>query len=390
MFGALVLILAVRRHAVLPAVGVPAAYRDLYVTLSNQVGSAEAQLTPLHPERGRPPLYAAELLPANCNRGEALLQAGAITGVQLYLDRLKQLGVKGVTLPIGYPLLVDRFPRSAEYLQFYRQVVAEVRNRGMTLDIESAVMFANSPFSPVRWDYSSLTLSDVAGERHDMIAKIVSQLAPDYINLGSEPDTEAQLTTFAQLKNPATYAQHLGQIIQGVNRGQTKIGAGIGTWDSLSFLEAELQLPIDFISLHIYPLDSASAATAIEACSRARESGKRIIVDEAWLFKQRPGEMATVAADTTIFARDAFEFFAPLDQQFLHYVDDLARAEGIEFISPFWSTYFFAYIPYTTATASLPYADVVSQVNAAAVQNLTTGAYSSTGRYYASLAAGRP
>jgi hypothetical protein len=390
MLAAIVLILAVRRHAVTPPVGVPAAYRDLYSTLTDQLAAAEAQLTPLHPESGPQPVYAAELLPANCNRGEALLQPGAITGVQLYLDRLRQLGLNGVTLPIGYPLLADRFPRSAEYLQFYRLVAAEVRNRGMTLDIESAVMFANSPFSPVRWDYSTMTIADLARERHDMIAKIVTELAPDYINLGSEPDTEAQLTTFTQLNTPAGYSQHLGAIIQGVDRGRTKIGAGIGTWDNLAFLDAEVLLPLDFIALHIYPLTSANAATAIDACDRARAHQKRIIVDEAWLFKQRPGEPATVAADTAIFSRDAFAFFGPLDQQFLHYLDDLARAEGIEFISPFWSGYLFAYVQYNQATGSLAYSDLVGQVNAAVVQNLINGAYSSTGRYYGSLAAGHP
>jgi hypothetical protein len=390
MLAAIVLMLAVRRHAIAPPVGVPAQYRDLYSTLAEQVAAADAQLAPLHPERGTQPIYAAELLPANCNRGEALLQSNAIAGVRLYLDRLQQLGLKGVTLPIGYPLLADRFPRAAEYLDFYRQVVAEVRNRGMTLDIESAVMFTNSAFSTVRWDYSTMTLSDLARERHDMIAKIVSQLAPDYVNLGSEPDTEAQLTTFAQLANPSTYAQHLGQIIQGIDRGRTKIGAGIGTWDSLAYLDAELLLPIDFIVLHIYPLDSGNAATAIEACNRARARQKRIIVDEAWLFKQRPGEPATVAADTAVFTRDAFAFFAPLDQQFLRYLDDLARAERIEFISPFWSTYLFSYLQYTPAIGSLPYAEIVNQVNAAAVQNLVSGAYSSTGRYYGALAAGHP
>jgi len=389
MLIAVALSLAIRHRAVAP-VDVPAAYRDLYSVLALQIASAESQLAPLNPQRSPQPLYAAELLPANCNRGEALLQPGAIMGVQLYLDRLQQLGIRGVTLPIGYPILIDRFPRSSEYLQFYRQVVAEIRNRRMTLDIESAVMFTNSPFSPVQWDYSKMTLSDLTRERHDMIARIVSQLAPDYLNLGSEPDTDAKLTTYAQLATPSVYAQYIGAVMQGIDRGQTKIGTGIGTWDSLAFLDVELLLPIDFIALHIYPLDGASASTAIEACNRTRARGKRLIIDEAWLFKMRPGETAGIAADTAVFGRDVFSFFAPLDQQFLHYLDDLARAEGIEYVSPFWSTYFFAYLPYNASTATASYSDLVGQVNAAAVQNLIAGSISGTGRYYAAVVAGRP
>jgi hypothetical protein len=386
----MLLLLLALRHRAVPPLEVPPEYRALYTTLSLQIAAAEAQLAPLHPEKGPQPLYAAELLPANCNRGEALLQPGAISGVQLYLDRLQQLGIRAVTLPVGYPILIERFPRSAEYLQFYRQVVSEIRGRGMTLDIESAVMFTNSPFSPVQWDYSSMTLADLTRERHDMIAKIVSQLSPDYLNLGSEPDTEARLTTYSQLLNPATYAQYIGAVMQGIDRGRTKIGTGIGTWDSLTYLDAELLLPIDFVALHIYPLDSGSASTAIEACNRTRARGKRILIDEAWLFKMRPGETTGIAADTTVFARDAFSFFAPLDQQFLHYIDDLARAEGIEYVSMFWSTYLFAYVPYNPTTAALSYSDLVGQVNAAAMQNLVSGRYTTTGRYYGEIAAGRP
>src|SRR5581483_7703039 len=78
----------------------------------------------------------------------------------------------------------------------------------------------------------------------------------------------------------------------------------------------------------------------LQVCKRARAAGKRIIIDEAWLYKMRPGGSTAIADDTAIFMRDAFDFFAPLDQQFLRYIDDLARVERIEFVSPVWSTYF--------------------------------------------------
>jgi hypothetical protein len=312
-----------------------------------------------------------------------------MAGVRAYLDALQGLGVRGVVFAIGYPLLLDRFPGSAQYLDFYRQVMAEARTRGMTVDIESSVIFANSPFSSITWDYTKTTFAQFVQDRHDMAAKIVTELAPDYLDLGAEPDTEARLTGYAQLNTPATWAQTINTIIQGISRGSTKIGTGVGTWNAVSFVDAESAVPIDFIALHIYPIDATSIATAFQAAAVARAHGKAIILDEAWLFKARAGESTSIASDPTIFGRDAFSFFAPLDEEFLHFLDGFARVEGVSFVSPFWSSYFFSYIPYTAATASLPYADIVQQVNSAASQNIVRGQSSVTGAYYAALIAGQ-
>jgi hypothetical protein len=376
---------AQRRRAAVPPGGVPPAYADLYAQLAGQLAAAEATVAPLHPELQPKPLYAAELLPANANRGPALLQPGVIAGVRVYLDRLLQLGVRGVVFPIGYPLLVDRFPNSGQYLQFYRQVMAEARQRGMTVDIESSVMFANSPFSPVQWDFAATPFSQFVAERRAMTATIVAQLAPDYLDLGAEPDTEAKLTGYAQLNSPAVWAQTIGQIIQGLDRGATKIGTGLGTWDSVAFAEAEAALPVDFIALHIYPIDAGSIANGIQAAAIARSHGKSVIVDEAWLYKLRPGESTSIAADANIFMRDAFDFFAPLDQRFLRFADAFARAEHVAFLSPFWSVYFFAYLPYTPGVESLPYGEVVAQANARAAQAIADGTVDATGAAYAAI-----
>lgn len=379
---------AAPRRRVIVAPGVPAAYADLYAQLSAELTVAEAQVAPLQPQLEPQPIYAAELLPANGNRGTDLLQPTTIYGVSAYLDALQGMGVRGVVFAIGYPLLLDRFPNSAQYLDFYRQVMSELRKRGMTVTIESSVVFANSAFSTITWDYSKTTFPQFLQDRHEMAMKIVTQLAPDYLDLGAEPDTEAKLTGFAQLAVPAVWAQSIGTIIQGINRGSTRIGTGVGTWTSPSFVDAECAQPIDFIALHIYPVDASSIATAFQAAATARAHGKPIIIDEAWLFKMRRGESTSIADDTAIFGRDAFSFFAQLDQQFLEFLDDFARVEGVSFISPFWSTYFFSYIPYDAATGALPYAEIVKQVNSAASQNIVNHQYSATGLYYRSLAAG--
>jgi len=377
-----------RRHAVRNT-GVPAAYADLYDLLSAQLDAAQAQVAPLRPELRPQPIYAADLLPANANRGTDLLRPQAMDGVRAFLDRFQQLGIRGVVMTLGYPLLLDRFPNSAQYLQFYKQVVAEVRGRGMTVEIESSVLFANSAFSSISWDYSRTPFSQFVQERHDMISKIVTELAPDYLELGAEPDTEAKLTGYAQLNVPSVWAQSIGQIIAGIDRGSTKLGTGIGTWDPISFVDAEVQLGIDFIGLHIYPMDSSSMVTAFQAASMARAHGKPIVIDEAWLYKMRPGESTSIAGNATIFGRDAFDFFMPLDQRFLRFLDDFARAEGVTLISPFWSTYLFGYLPYSQATAALSYDQIVAQVNAIAATNIVKGFATPTGAYYGMLIGGR-
>ncbi|HSP14545.1 MAG TPA: hypothetical protein VLV78_07330 [Thermoanaerobaculia bacterium] len=376
---------ATRRRAVQPPQGIPPSYADLYSLLSAQLDAAEAKVAPLHPELGKQPVYAAELLPANANRGPALLQPGTMDGVRAFLDRFQQLGINGVVFNVPYPVLVDRFPSSADYLQFFKQAVAESRKRGMTVQIESSVLFANSPFSPVSWDYSTTPFSQFTQERHDMTAKIVAQLAPDYLDLGAEPDTEAKLTGYTQLNVPSLWSQYIAAVIRGIDRGSVRLGAGLGTWNSVAFVEAESLLPLDFVSLHIYPIDATSIATAFQAADIIRGRGKQIVIDEAWLFKMRPGESTSIAADTTVFARDSLSFFAPLDQRYLRFLDAFARAKGVVLISPFWSTFFFAYQRWAPGFEALSYDQVVAQVNSIAAANVVKGQYSATGYYYSRL-----
>lgn len=376
---------APRRRAVQHPVGIPPAYADLYALLSAQLDAAEAQVRPLHPELGKPPVYAAELIPANANRGPALLQPGVIEGVRLFLDRFQQLGIRGVVFPVGYPMLLDRFPRSAEYLQFYKQVVTEARKRGMTVEIESSVMFANTPFSPITWDYASTPFNQFVQERHDMTARIVAELGPDYLDLGAEPDTEASLTGYTVLNSPSVWSQYIAAVIRGIDRRSTRLGAGVGTWNTVRFVEVESELPLDFIALHIYPIDSSSMATAFQAADIIRSHGKEIVIDEAWLYKMRPGELTSIAGNTVVFARDSLSFFTPLDQRFLRFLDDFARTQNVALISPFWTTFFFAYQPWAPGFEALSYDQVVAQVNVLAAANVQRGQFSATGYSYSSL-----
>lgn len=105
-------------------------------------------------------IFGAELLPANANRGPDLLKPESIEGVKIYLDRLKELGIQGVTIAINYPLYLQGFNRYHEYVEFYKQVAEEVRTRGMKLDVEAGVIFSGTHFSNLTLNYSELTFEE--------------------------------------------------------------------------------------------------------------------------------------------------------------------------------------------------------------------------------------
>ncbi|MCX6025192.1 MAG: hypothetical protein NTY23_02855 [Chloroflexi bacterium] len=77
---------------------IPDEFRENYTSLSREPSALDryfgAAANPL-PGATR---FGAELLPANGNRGETLLDPRSPAGLRLYLDRLQILGVTGVTV----------------------------------------------------------------------------------------------------------------------------------------------------------------------------------------------------------------------------------------------------------------------------------------------------
>ena len=370
---------------------VPAAYADLYQSLKASLDAYEATLDRQLPPRSGPAVYATELLVANCNRGEALLRPGTMDSVRLCLDRFQAMGIGGVTVAIHYPLFDPAFPSRDEYVAFFKAVAEEVHSRGMVLDVESHVVFTDTPFSPIQWDWSGYTVASLAAARRAMAQTILTEVRPDYLNLGTESDTEAKLTGITALKDPATYAAFIGSIAQGLDKGATKIGAGMGAWDNIAQATYLAQLPsLDVLTLHVYDLHPQSLQNSITIGDLARASGKGLILDEAWLYKMGPGDGTDMPGNPEVFKRDTYSFFAPLDQQMLRCMAKLAQVDGIEYVSPFWSTFFFAYLDYTPALDASSYQDVSAQAVLAEWQAIQAGTVGVTGDYYATLMAQAP
>jgi len=365
---------------------VPAEYQKLYSNLKTSLDSFNSQLDTLSAGTIYPVTYGAELLPANSNRGEALLSPNTLQSVRLYLDRFQELGIEGVTFPVGYPLYTPSFPRYQEYVQFYKQVVQEIRSRGMTIDIESSVLFTNSAFSTLTFNYGAQSFQDFENQRKQMIATLIQDLQPDYLNLGAEPDTQFKLTGYTEFNSPDQYTAYINYLLNGLDRGRTKVGAGIGTWGNIQYAQSlAADTSLDFIAMHVYPVVGNAMPLILTIADIAHQHGKGVTLDEAWLYKVDTLQSTSIAANVDIFRRDLFSFWAPLDQEFLATIVRAARLANIAYISPFWSMLFFSYVDYDSTTAALSYADLGAMVNKAAAQNIVNDQFSSTGSYYQQL-----
>lgn len=364
---------------------VPPEYRALFDELQNRLEEFERGIeVPGEPQRIT---FAAELLAANAHRGEQLLAPDALLGATIYLDALASLGIKGVKVFIGYPLLAPEFPRAQEYLEFYKRLAAEIRKRRMVLLVGTGAMFRDPNFTSVSVDYTGLTFEEFKRGRRRVAEIIAREIRPDYLTIGNEPSTEAKNTGLVELRDPQKYAQLISFILEGLQRGETSVGAGAGNWDDPRFVQELVRLPaLDYVDLHIYPVVRGLLRRAVDLAELARSHDKRVIVGEAWLYKVGEAELGRETWSEA-FRRDVFSFWEPLDQKFLEVIVKLVRAQGIEFVSAFWSKYFFAYLDYDQRTRWLPYARLRQLSDQAAVRNLLAGRFSQTGLRYGALIA---
>ncbi len=366
---------------------VPDAYQPLYSYLASALDATKAAVDARQPATPVPLTYGAELLPANGNRGQALLDPRTLPATLLYLDRLQQLGVQGVTVAIKYPLYTSRDLHFQDYRAFYQQVAGAVRQHSMSLDVEATVLFAGTPFTSEGVSFAGLTFDQFEADDRQMVQDIITDLAPDYLTIIDEPGTEAALTGIGELKDPAHELAFVSYVLNGLDRGNTLLGAGAGSWESADFVQQlAANSDLDYIGVHIYPLTRQNIGTALAMAAAAHQYGKRVLIEETWLYKAGPQEgVSSVAANTAIFQRDAYSFFAPLDQEFLYDVVGLAHLMGAEYLSPFWSGYLFSYIDYSQEAAALPYGQLTALVNRQQTANLVAGSFSDTGLYYGRL-----
>jgi hypothetical protein len=167
------------------------------------------------------------------------------------------------------------------------------------------------------------------------------------------------------------------------------LGAGSGSWENPAYLEGLSREPsIDFINIHIYPFASTHAdylERALDAAETARANNKQVIVEETWLYKATPLEVAQSIAHQDVFERDVYSFWQPLDIQFIELMVGLAHEHGFDYLSFFWSGLFFSYLDFAETPQDLTPVDLYRQLNLAQSESMIKGDLSETGKAYQAL-----
>ncbi len=362
----------------------------------------------------------ASVLLANSNAGFPILRKENREPTKLFIQRLKELGCRGVQLDIQFPILDPEYfkfakdkglipkdsPDDKSFLEFYKKVAEDVRSLGLRLSVESQVVFTQKTWSPlpVEQYYAEFEKAGEAGfavfkQRKLSMAKLIAtELKPDFFTKEDEPDTAMSLTGIQLLKKKENYLGLVKDLVDGVRplvRNTTKIASGIGIWmsDWESWLRDLLKLDVDFINLHIYPIKINAnnsrddiVPRTLKAADMAHQAGKGVAVGETWLYKTMPFDTKD---PEVIYGRDYYDFWIPLDIEHLSLILKIAHFKKFEYVSPFWSSFFFSYLTYQEARG-LNTAELKRRNNLKVYQNLMNGTFSPTGMAYRNMATAGP
>jgi len=370
---------------------VPAEYQDLHRELHANLNRFRDVLAQQWDGSRAPVAFSAELMSAHSARGDALLQTGVTDAVRLEVDNLKALGVRAITLHVGFPMLYRTFHRSEDeyqrFLAFYTEVANIVRAGGLKLIVSSPALFSDGTFGA--WDvgpyYASLTLAEYQQGRMDVARTIASALRPDYLSVITEPDTEADQVGKPELGTLAGSRALLDVILAGLQTNPVPgvaIGAGVGTWqqDYRAYAESFAATAIDFLDMHIYPTDGDYLVRALEIAEIATGYEKQIAMSETWLFKTNALEHELPHA--AVFRRDVFSFWAPLDSLHVQTMVDLAHFKRMAFMSPFWAGYLRGYVDYNDTTKVQTWSQLNRLAQIEYSNKVLTGTYSLSGHAY--------
>jgi hypothetical protein len=212
-------------------------------------------------------------------------------------------------------------------------------------------------------------------------------IEPDYMTVLTEPDTEATDSGQTTVNSVAGATQLVQQVLTTLQQAGVKnihLGAGAGTWikDYTQYVQAFAGMSLNFVDMHIYPINNSYFTAALTAADTIHAAGKQVAISEFWDYKVRNNELG-VLDTSTLFSRDAFSFWQPVDTSFLQAVVNFAKYKQLAFIAPFWVHYFFAYLDYDT-DGSLPINTILTDSYTAASNANLAGAFTPTGQAWES------
>ncbi len=348
---------------------IPSSYQSTYSTLQSQVAAFAASPGASTGPASSNMIVSSGLEPADGNTmAPGVLQTGALSNSERMVQQMKTMGDTGVTVQVGFPLLVTSFSDSAEYTSFYQQLAQYIHGQSMTLTVEENPLFGNLSPLPVAAFFQSLTLQSYIADTQQEAQTIINDMAPAYLVVLAEPDTY----TFnlnnpsINLNNSVTAVQFVSGVLNGLNRNGTKVGAGTGTWQDGSEDQALINgSSIDFLDMHTYPIASSDLANMQSQTAEAAAANLPIVMSECWLYKNStdglPYNKNDIGGSSTAELKlVTFGFWEPLDQQFMTAMFNYARNNNFAVISPFATENFFAYQTWTSTLDSESTAQVIA------------------------------
>lgn len=366
-----------------PAAAVPAEYQSTARTLTADIANLRSQ-DGAGSVVGTPQstTMAGVLEVADGNRGQALLRPQTLSVANTMLDRFQAMGMTGVMIEVGYPMMLPDFPDSAAYLSFYEQVADAVHARDMSLSIELNPIFTNPQISTLHPDYSGLTVASYAEQQAQEAQIIIDDLHPTYLTLLDEPSTFAYNLSLP-IATPAACVGLLDAELAHIDRGTTKLGAGIGTWENPTIDQAiATETDVDYLSVHVYPTGPQQIATLNEVTDVAAMAHKPVVMDETWLSKSNPVGAPGVGNPVIEGKIKNWSFWEPLDEQYLSAITTYARDHGFAFLAPFSTDLFFAYLTWTPTLETLSKGQVQARLSQIQLPAMDAGRLSPVGSSY--------
>lgn len=406
----------------------PGVYQDLSAQLTRDVSDFQAGIAAASDSSTFPVAYAGQLTDANCNNGPGLLQPSSLTLIQNEILLLKAIGVKAISVEVSFPMLDANFFNSigqpgyqAQFTAFYANVAAAIRAQGLQVIVESQSMIPTGLQSTwgsgLQSYYATFTTFDAYENTRAQTAALVAQtMRPDYFVLQEEPDTEAAQSGQSSAGSVAGSTDMLNRsvtAVRGANVAGMKIGAGFGSWLQAyqtfanSFTRQHcgssqpcLAQSLDFLDMHLFPVteqtvDCSPPPSPPHACSApnfwqnalaivstAKAAGMPLTISQTWLRKVRDAEWLQINGDIQE-AREAYDFWEPLDLSFLRVVVALANYAHMLFVAPFNTQSFSAYLGWSSSTAleneggSQTPAQVFAAVQSLALSNSPAARYTS-------------
>jgi hypothetical protein len=302
-------------------------FQALYTSLDNYLVSFNTTLNSKWNGVKYPVLFTANLYNANANAGPQMINSGSVSAILAQLQELKAMGVQAVTVEVGFPMLYEPFFSSQtqyqQFVAFYQNLAVSVRAMGLKLIVENECLLNDQVTDS--WNvapfYASLNWTQYQAARAQTAVTIAQTMQPDYMVVLEEPDTEAAMSGQTEVNTVSGATSMLSQTLtalQTAGVSGTQLGAGVGTWLAgyQQFIQSFLTLPVNFIDMHVLPVNDSFLPNALTIASMAAAAGKPVTMTQTWLHKEADNELGVLSNDQ-ILARDPFSFWAPLDTYFL-------------------------------------------------------------------------